>query len=807
MARDREGSRLSSSAESTPVAVAGQVRAFTVKALLFGLAGSVGIAAVNNFNGNTLHSPDLIGNHLPNGPLALIMLLGVLWNPLVGRWCRPLLFNPREMTVSLVLMLMCCWLPASGFYRYFHRMIAMPVIQLPGKPNWQAHDTLGLIPERLFPLLRDPERFALVTTLEAVPVADAPARNVLSVIDTSSFVATALPSPVADKVLATTRIRVAEKAATDPAWVPAKSLVDGLGVLVPGDADATAYATAFRAVRAGYLQRLPEARREYERVYGGFVQGLGVGDRRVPLADLPWAPWLHAMAYWAPLILLFMVLIVALSLIVHRQWSRHEQISYPLATVTTALVETAPGSTVPAILANRLFWFGFLPVLGLHLLNYAAVWFPSHVPHVDLFWNVGGEMRNLFPVLNFVGDPSAMSGKLSFLLLGLSFFISSEMSLSMGLSSIVLLLVNIQVYQMVGGSPDTESARGGAYFAYAGILLFTGRTYYWAVAIKALGLRPVEDADREPVWAARIFVAAFIGFVLVLAGPFGLDWFVATLFTMATMVLFLVFTRIICETGTPFLQAGWYPGTLLASTLGFSALGSIPLVMVCYLSPILTQDPREALMPYVQNGLKMAENTGVRRFPLAWLGFGAMAIALVVCFVSWTKGIYQDGSSSDNWASTSVPNIHFDSASRGLETLIDTGRRPEADATSGVAKIGLISGIGHGRELTWFVIGAGAVLLFSSLRFSCGWWPLHPVIFLVWGTFPAGYSWPSFLLGWAIKQLVVKFAGGKAYNQLKPLFIGLILGEILAVVTVITGGFLYYLSTGTIPRSYWILPG
>ena len=798
---------MSISAESTPVAAAGQERAFTVKSLVLGLAGALAIGWVNNFNGNFLHSPDLLGNHLPIGPLALIMLLGVLWNPLVGRWCRPLLYSPREMTVVLVLMLACSWLPSSGFYRYFQRMVALPPIQLPGKPNWQKNDVLGHVPEHLFPLLRNPERYTLVTTLAAQPMPAGAVRQLLSVIDTEALTDQPLSPDVDGKALAATRERIAAETAIDSAWMPAKTLSDGLVTLVPAAHDQSEYALAFRTVREGYQQRLPAVRREYERVYGGFVQGLAVGDRKVGMNEIPWRPWLHAMAYWAPMVLLFMVLIVSMSLIVHRQWSRHEQLSYPLATVITALVETNSGCTVPAILANRLFWFGFLPILTLHMLNYAAVWFPSHVPKIELNWNFSAELRAIFPVLNSVGDPYVTWGKISFLVVGLSYFISSEMSLSMGLSSMVLLLANLQTYGLTGGSPDGEAARSGAYVAYAGILMYTGRSYYWAVVVKALGLRTVEDADREPVWAARIFALAFLGFVLVLAGPFGMDWFVAVLFSLTTMVLFLVFTRIICETGAPFMQIGWYPSTLLASTLGFSALGSIPLVMICYLSPILTQDPREALMPYVQNGLKMAENTGVRRTPLAWIAFGAMAIALVVCFISWTKGIYQDGSFNDNWASVSVPSIHLDAAARGLDMLADTGLQKAADSTSGVAKLGLVSGIGHARELSWICIGGAAVVFFSMLRFSFGWWPLHPVLFLVWGTYPMQCSWPSFMLGWAIKQLMVKFAGGKSYNQFKPFFIGIVLGEIFAVAVVIVVGFLYYLSTGTIAKTYSIMPG
>lgn len=795
-----------STSESAPAATVSRQPAFTWKAILFGIAGALGIAWVDNFNTSVLRGPMLIGNHLPIAPLALLILAGVLWNPLIGRFIRPLLFNPREMTVALVLMCMCCWMPASGFYRYFHRLVALPAIQEPGKPNWQREATLDKIPEHLFPLLRNPERFALVAALQQTPPADPAVRTVLDRIDTAALLPGPLAADSASRALEATRARVAAAVVADPSLAPAKTLADSLTTLVPADADPSAYAASFRSVRDGFQRLLPPARKEYERVYGGFVQGLAVGDRKVPMSELPWGPWFHAMAYWAPMILLFMVCIVAMALIVHRQWSRHEQLSYPLATVTTALVERSEDRLLPTIVANKLFWFGFLPVIGFHMLNYLAVWFPANVPRIELGWGIGGELRQLFPVMNNVGDPAVGWGRIYFLLVAIAYFISSEMALSMGLSSILLLMMSIQVYNVTGGSVDGDSARSGAYFAYAGLLLYTGRTYYWAVLRKAFTARRLEEGDREPVWAARIFLAGFAGFVAVLAGPFGMDWFIALLFALTMMVLFLVATRVVCETGTPFIQCGWYPGTLLASTLGVGALGSVPLVMVCYLTPILAQDPREALMPYVSNGLKMAENTGVRRFPLAWLGFGAMAIALVVCFVSWTKGIYNDGSFADGWA-VGVPSIHLDQASRGLAQLADTGQLAQADATHGLAKLGEVSGVGNGRALSWVAFGAIAVIGFAVARFSFTWWPIHPVLFLVWGTYPAQCAWPSFLLGWAIKMLVVRFAGGKVYNQLKPLFIGVILGEIFAIAIIIVSGYAYYLDTGAQPKSLSILPG
>jgi hypothetical protein len=48
------------------------------------------------------------------------------------------------------------------------------------------------------------------------------------------------------------------------------------------------------------------------------------------------------------------------------------------------------------------------------------------------------------------------------------------------------------------------------------------------------------------------------------------------------------------------------------------------------------------------------------------------------------------------------------------------------------------------------------------------------------GRFPAGRLWFSFLVGWLIKTLVVRFGGAKGYTDGKVFFIGVILGDCIA---------------------------
>ena len=79
-----------------------------------------------------------------------------------------------------------------------------------------------------------------------------------------------------------------------------------------------------------------------------------------------------------------------------------------------------------------------------------------------------------------------------------------------------------------------------------------------------------------------------------------------------------------------------------------------------------------------------------------------------------------------------------------------------------------------------FTIGAAVTGLLSFLRLRYTWWPLHPIGYLILGTFPSIHMWPSILIGWVLKTTIVRFGGANFYTACKPFFIGLIVGESVA---------------------------
>ncbi len=310
--------------------------------------------------------------------------------------------------------------------------------------------------------------------------------------------------------------------------------------------------------------------------------------------------------------------------------------------------------------------------------------------------------------------------------------------------------------------------------------------------------------EKESIMAARIVVLGFLAMVAILM-VMGLNWLVALVFTLFLFLLFLVFTRVVCETGVPFLQASWLPGTFMCELAGPAAIGAGPLVFIFYLGAILTQDPRECLMPYAATSFKVADDNNVGRRKLLFallLGIGA---SLAIGFFATLWENYNYGAmSSDNWANDNVCKMYFDKAARQLSFMEETGQLASNNEESPLKRLSHINLTGG--VMSWVLGGGICVIILSLLRFRFSKCPLHPVLFLVLGTFPIMNTYASFLLGWGAKQLIVKFGGGKAYNDLKPLFIGIIMGELLAGGISILIGFTYYFSTGLLPVAFKILP-
>ena len=86
----------------------------------------------------------------------------------------------------------------------------------------------------------------------------------------------------------------------------------------------------------------------------------------------------------------------------------------------------------------------------------------------------------------------------------------------------------------------------------------------------------------------------------------------------------------------------------------------------------------------------------------------------------------------------------------------------------------------RGTQIKWIIFGAtlAGVLLFLCVRFPG--WPLHPIgLIFVYSSIGLRLC-ISMFVGWLLRTVILHYFGARAYRAAMPLFLGLILGEILA---------------------------
>jgi hypothetical protein len=220
---------------------------------------------------------------------------------------------------------------------------------------------------------------------------------------------------------------------------------------------------------------------------------------------------------------------------------------------------------------------------------------------------------------------------------------------------------------------------------------------------------------------------------------------------------------------------------------------------------VLTIDPRETLMPFFVNSLKLLELRGARIGRTAALSLLALVLGLAVALPATLHWQYAEGANlSDRFATWGAAGFAYRNTLRLKQRMEAQG----IDANEGARAAGLRGIRPINPSVFWTAaISCALVVGFSLARMRLSWWPLHPVLFLVcagWGTAVVG---PSFLMGWLVKSFVTKYGGIRVYHRLKPVFIGIVAGEFLSALVPIVGSLAYYACTGELPRSFSVFPG
>ena len=541
----------------------------------------------------------------------------------------------------------------------------------------------------------------------------------------------------------------------------------------------------------------------------GFVSGWGHGGQDISLTDVPWSLWRAPLTAWMPLIFLAGLCAISMSLVFHYQWARRERLRYPIADFSTTLMETSPGKAIGPIFRNKLFWLGVAVTFCLHVVNGTHAWFPGSI-YIPMEFEI--PLWEKFPLLAETPTAGRLLRPIFFpTFIAFAYFLASDVSFSLGTCQIIFVIaaavllrsgIDISQARFTGGVFMWE--RFGSYVAFAVLLGYTGRGYYRMVLRRAILPGSAKGTETAPVWAARVLLLSAGSMVAILA-LLGLAWPLALAVVGMLLLMYVVLARINAEAGLFHCEPLWEPAAVLVGIFGYHALGVQALLIVSMFTVVLMIDPRESIMPFVINGLKMADHTGVSPSRVGWTGAGALALALAVAVPTVLWANYNYGvQTADIWSSSYVPKRMLSGANAAASELRLTGDLAESEE---LGALGRLMAMRPDSKCLWAItVGAGGILCLSSLRRRLSWWPLHPVALLVAGTWPIEQFSHSFLLGWLIKTMVTKLAGLNAYRRTKPLMVGIVAGDLLGGLGFMAIGGVYYWMTGLFPVNYYVFP-
>jgi hypothetical protein len=486
-----------------------------------------------------------------------------------------------------------------------------------------------------------------------------------------------------------------------------------------------------------------------------FYEGLSAEEA------IPWQIWLDPLLYWSMGLAGFFGIVIALMVLLRKQWVVNERLLYPLVQVPIAMIgDTAAEIRAYAPLFRQgIFWIGVLipavmyslkslhhynPMFPLGLPTFVHVPFANNAVTIPFGINYAG-----------IGFGYLLTTKLSFSIwiMALLTIIEEVVLARIGLFSSERLIYNYSpaVY------PSYQGA--GALLVFALAVLWTGRRHLRAVFEAAW--RGEEDVDE--ILSYRSTCLLLLGSLIALGGWLvgaGASGWLVVVFIPVFFLMMLGLTRIVAEGGLAVSRLPILPNDFVVGALGSGTLGATNLGVLGLTFP-LGSEMRTSLMAALAHGLKLAEiHVRAQRRRL----FAGVALAIVL---------------STGCAIITMLYIGYNYGAVNLSAHWFFG------TTAGGRLFDFIayhSGQAAGPRwdsLGFAGLGAGIQLLLMLAHQRLAWWPLHPL------SFPIGAIWcthqvmASMLFAWVAKIAALHYGGVRLYNATKPFFLGLILGQYL----------------------------
>jgi len=471
--------------------------------------------------------------------------------------------------------------------------------------------------------------------------------------------------------------------------------------------------------------------------------------------------WLVPIAAWSGFILVIAWSMLCMNVIMRRRWVDEERLTFPILQVPILMAEQGD---IASLLRSRAVILGVCVPACVESLNVLHGLYPS-VPGIQL--NVFNLVRLMpTPPWNAL-NPLYMSWQP--MTIGLAFLMPTDLLFSCWAFYLLRKLFEMQwvVYGWgAGGSafPYIREVTYGA-FAAAFIVLLRGSSRYLVrVLRRALG-RSREPDDSDEVMSYR---TALIG--LVLSAPClvgfaifaGMTPWVAVVFFAIYLLATVVMTRIYAQVGTSLLEFYFFnPESAITTFAGPRSLSLADKTLFAHFF-WFNRCYRQHPMGHQVESMRFARVTGT---PLRRMG-PILAVATVigvgVGLVTTLSIYYQYGGATAKVLGWQIGVAH--EAWNRSSAWADTTRPVQAGAL-------IAAGVS-------FILALGV----AGLRNAFLTFPLHPLGYTLAVSYAMEYIWASFLVVWAVKSLIIRYGGLKAYWRAMPFFVGLVIGDTCTVI-------------------------
>jgi hypothetical protein len=493
----------------------------------------------------------------------------------------------------------------------------------------------------------------------------------------------------------------------------------------------------------------------------GFFEGLPAG------VSVPWEAWLVPAFWWTSFLLVLLLVMFGVSMLLRRQWEERERLTFALAEQPLTMARDAEAeSLLPAFMNNRLFWIGFA------------------IPAVIILWNMLTFFNHILPKIPITQLGSGWSDRIVFPWKGfpnlrprINFYVTGFVYLSNTdvLLSIILfyILAGVQsaVFHRIGYTlPSSVASYGimgvpiiwqnqGAIFFIVLWGLWMARDHLKEVWQKAVRGEP--EGRTELLTYRQILVLIGIGsiYLILWLCASGMGPGIAVFFTAMYLVILVGMTKIVAETGLPYVSWSVSPHAMVVDALGAHTLSPSDSTAFGF-SLGYASDKKPTLFTSPMHSTVLVDRFKQEGVKILIALMLAAALSIILAFGYTLMQGYAHG--AHNFG--------------GLERIVGTGsmwnipteliRDPQN---------------AHPVKYLFFGIGMACMALLTVLRYRFTWWRLNPIGFAISGIQPIYFHAFNIFLVLMVKVLVLSTGGIQLYNRSKAIFMGILVGYTLSV--------------------------